>query len=417
MAAYPLRTLLALSIVAASLSDGTAFSQSTIVTEIRPVSFISKPLLAISKGFGSPSTSNNKKKKNKQPGSNTSPNEFVYTPDTSETTKRLLEWLEDEEVEGLEGVEIGFSIPSTPDETSLRGVFAKQDFARGDYIVAVPFVSTLLVKEDFEVTDTSNDPSERGLASEPENGLLFWNDFLCTESSQYDKYKIYLDCLPMSREDPHFDETPDFWSDKDIQRLIFPSLIQQIQSRKKGIEDLAFQYDKAHPGRTVSLAELQQACWILQTRGFTTFKKAMNVDGREGMLSRVILIPFVDFVNHGVSNQNEPAHASNAVLEVVETKAYDESFYALVAAKTIHKGEEIRICYGTGKETSPELFVKYGFIPTGNEQNDKSLLPDLLDGVIWEDTHITDDIPLVSRRNNDILALESLIKRYTTFSR
>jgi hypothetical protein len=72
----------------------------------------------------------------------------------------------------------------------------------------------------------------------------------------------------------------------------------------------------------------------------------------------------VDFLNHGGTGASS---TTNAALEVVETKSYDESFYALVATEPIRKGQEIRICYGTGKETSLEIFVKYGFLPAGKE--------------------------------------------------
>ncbi|KAL3913949.1 MAG: hypothetical protein SGILL_006290 [Bacillariaceae sp.] len=404
---FILSTLVAI----ATLCD--AFSVRIDKRKIRPISAAATVPLAMAKGFGSTSTSSNskkgkKEKKTKYPKRNGG----SYNPDTSDTTKRLLEWLDKEEVEGLEGAEIGLA--ATPDGTMLRGVFAKQDFSRGDYILAVPFVSTLLIKEDFEVTETKSDDAKHCLlASQPENGMLLWQRFLhnkdMNSDSQHEKYKAYLDCLPMSPEDPHFDETPDFWSDEEIQRLKVPSLVEQIQSRKKAIENVAIEYNENHPGNPLKLSELQQACWMLQTRGFTTFKKAIDLDGREGVLSRVILIPFVDFVNHGPDNKNDPECASNAVIEVIETKEYDESFYALVAARTIRKGEEIRICYGTGKETTPELFAKYGFFPAGNEQNDKSSLSTLLEGASLDDSleELGKD---EGRRLDQVLALQTMMK-------
>lgn len=97
---------------------------------------------------------------------------------------------------------------------------------------------------------------------------------------------------------------------------------------------------------------------------------------------------------------------------MIETKEYDESFYAFVAARTIRKGEEIRICYGTGKETSPELFVKYGFLPAENEQNDKSSLPNLLEGVTWDDSEDLDEVAKDDKRARQAFAIQRLMKRF-----
>ncbi|KAL3895813.1 MAG: hypothetical protein SGARI_007339, partial [Bacillariaceae sp.] len=242
------RVVLVLATIADTLPTGNAFFIGRIGRKTRPVSCsCCRPLFAAQKGFGGGSASKGKKKGKKQ---KTITKPLQYTPDTSEKTRRLLEWLDEEEIEGVEGAEIGFS--TMPDGTKLRGVFAKQEFSRGDYILAVPFVSTLLVKEDFEATNDI--PLELMLASEPENGLLFWQQFFNKDhSSQHDeKYQAYLDCLPMSRDDPHFDETPDFWSDEEIERIKVPSLIQKTQSLKKAIHDLATKYNKENPNNMLT---------------------------------------------------------------------------------------------------------------------------------------------------------------------
>lgn len=74
-------------------------------------------------------------------------------------------------------------------------------------------------------------------------------------------------------------------------------------------------------------------------------------------------------------------------MQVVETKEYDESFYALVATKPIRKGTEIKICYGTGEETSLEIFSKYGFWPEVEDpKKEKKKLQKLLENVEWSTT-------------------------------
>jgi SET domain len=310
----------------------------------------------------------------------------IYTPDTSKKVKSLLEWLEEEEIEGLEGVEIGLS--PLPDGNVLRGVFATRDFEVGDYILAVPFVSTLLVHEGFEENETNSvaNKENRMSTSQPENGLLLWKRFLRTNDAvckqQFEKYKPYLDCIPMTMDDPNFDVTPDFWTDDEIQQLKVPTLVQDILLRKASMQHLVDHHNSQHPDRLISLPEIQMACWIIQTRGFTTFKKAIDLDGKEGLLTRVVLIPFLDFVNHGAHTETATnvLLASNVALDVVETKAYDESFYALVATGHIRKGQEIRICYGTGQESSVEIYLKYGFLPPDNHKNDKIKLPTMVQG-------------------------------------
>jgi hypothetical protein len=119
----------------------------------------------------------------------------------------------------------------------------------------------------------------------------------------------------------------------------------------------------------ITESELRHALWVVRSRAFTTLKEAIDLDGTEGLLQRTVMVPFLDFLNH----QRVP----NAALEVVEAKAYEESFYALVATRSIRKGEEVTICYGTGDEASWDLYTQYGFWPDGHEDNDCQQLPDV----------------------------------------
>ena len=356
--------------------------------------------LALSQGFGRTISSSGKKKKNSKKKYNSKSQ--AYFPDVSGTTKLLLEWLDEEEVEGLESVEIGFRKKEEDGDGLLRGVFAKRDIQPGEYIMAVPFVSTLLVDESFEVSSSSSstnndDPSSGDSGSDNSNrrtgepivGLRFWQKFLNkSDEKKEEKYKAYLDCLPMTSDDPNFDSTPDFWSEKEIQQLEFPIVIGNMLSRKHAIAELVEtpQQDNGNDNGNdnddvpTSISTLQQACWIMQSRGFSTYKKAIDLDGNIGLLSRVVLIPFIDMLNHASRAQ------SNAEIKVIETKEYDESFYALVANQHIPKRTEIKINYGTGEETSLELFCRYGFLaPTvddefflENQEKEKAALEMLL---------------------------------------
>lgn len=343
-------------------------------------------------GFGkSPTEKSTSSKKKKEKNTAKSKQKSPVTPyevDSQETTKVLMEWLdEEEEVEGLEGAEIGIS-----KSNGLRGVFSTREFLPGEYIVAVPYVSTLLVDEDFDPTRDTSEVCLR--ADEPAVGLKFWDNFYRNDENKI-KYKAFLDCLPGTPDDPNFDGTPDFWSDEDIRKLEIPGVVDKMLARKESIVGLVdrLKDDNAGDSSHSALATIQQCCWLVQSRAFTTYKKALNVaDGKEGLLSRVVLIPFIDMINHA-SRKN-----SNAEMQVVETKEYDESFYALVATQTIPKGTEIQICYGTGEETSLELFSKYGFFPQVEDpQKEKEALQKLLDKVEWSTTLEEDQAMLAKK--------------------
>jgi len=378
------------------------------------------------------------KKKRKKSAALPTPTYTPYDPEhgsfedlgsPQQATRALLEWLGEEEVEGLEGVEIGFSKPESWDakdaSPGLRGVFAKEDVRAGEYIAAVPFLTTLLVDEDFDLS--TSDPGTVVLrGDEPEVGFRLWEKFFCLDDDDdNEKYSAFLDCLPMTLDDPNFDGTPDFWSEEDIRRLEIPSVVNKMLSRKEAIADFA---DGLLEDRVVdnddgkddddtdvsssALSTIQQCCWLVQSRAFTTYKKAMSIDGTTGLLSRVVLIPFIDMINHASRK------IANAEMQVVETKEYDESFYALVATQPIRKGTEIKICYGTGEETSLEIFSKYGFWPeVENREREKVALQKLLEGVKWSTTLEEDQAMLATEEGSrepmrTILSIRIYAKSY-----
>lgn len=282
------------------------------------------------------------------------PMESSYTADESPSIKGLLKFLEEEEVEGIEILEIGYS------RNGLRGVFAKESIEEGEYICAIPFVSTILVDETF--VESSDHDADLLSANRIENAVKFHN-IMETESA---KWKPYFDCLP-TQDDDNWTETPDFWNVREIKSLEIPSLVENMLQRKQEIQKTSLETG-------VDTQQLQLAAWLVQSRAFTTLKKAALIDPddpdkltREGLLQRTVLIPFIDFLNHA-------SKSPNAEMQVVESKAYDESFYALVANQKIPKGKEVRIQYGTGKETSWDLFGKYGFLPEANQSNDLDYL-------------------------------------------
>ena len=288
---------------------------------------------------------------------------FGYRRDTSQSTRELVQFLVDEECEGIGlvptdeenllrdqadgdddddgGVEIGFS-----SETGIRGLFAKGDYEAGDYLSAIPFPTTLLI-DDAEVGENTTDA---------ERGLLFLQRYqdptsMTTTGSDW---SAYLGCLPTR--DNSFDPTPDFFTSDQLESTEFPDLINAALQRREDVQRVADQYG-------VDTNDLQFATWIVKSRCFTIVRlkqiDPLNDPGKKIIHFRSVMIPLLDMINHSSND-------ANAELEVVETNIDDESFYALQATRPIKANEEITISYGSGQDTSIDLFLNYGFVPTSN---------------------------------------------------
>lgn len=295
-----------------------------------------------------------------------------YQPDNSPTVRRFLEFLEGEECEGLGAIEIGYH------QGGLRGLFATQDFNADEYILAVPFLTCVLVYEN--VYDIAN---ENGDASDVEKGALLLERL---KNDGDGHWQPYFDCLPTVNS--NFDATPDFWEEETIRQLEVPRLVQDTLELKHA---------------TKASSELQFATWLVRSRAFSTFKLLPDANEKR-IRTRTVLIPFLDFLNHGAASQ------SNARIEKIEAKNESESFFALVATREIASGEQVTITYGTGHETTLDLFTKYGFW-TSDNPNDISLN---LEGAAWSSSLDEDELLLEESSNGemrDMLALRAHLKR------
>ena len=293
-----------------------------------------------------------------------------YHPDSSLTIQRFLEWLEEEECEGIGATEIGYS-----QNNGLRGIFSKESFAPNEYVLAVPFVSCVKVYESIYDMDRQDDE-----ASDVKKASLFLEQW---KNSMH--WRAYFDCLPTISS--NFDPSPDFWDEETIRQLEVPKLVQDTLALKR---------------ETESSAELQFATWLVRSRAFSTFKLLPDANEKR-IRTRTMLIPFMDFLNHG-------GNASNAEIQKIEAKNDDESFFALVATQPIEPGEQITITYGTGHETTLDLFTKYGFYVDDNP-NDVHLD---LENVSWstsleQDEELRKEAPKGELR--DMLALRVHLKR------
>jgi SET domain len=178
------------------------------------------------------------------------------------------------------------------------------------------------------------------------------------------KWDRYLKCLP-NKED-QFDATCDFWNEADLLELQMPYLSRKALETKHRIESIA----QAHH---VPTEELQFATWLARSRMFTRITTIPNEKNRNIMNSndnicsmelneannneirvhRTVLIPYMDMINHSCEG--------NAAILIFEGHSDEESMYCLQATQDIENDNELLIMYGTGFETTVELFMKYGF--------------------------------------------------------
>ena len=283
---------------------------------------------------------------------------FVHKPDTSETTQRLLQFLKSQKAKGLDQVEIGYY--SNDDDNAghnVRGLYATQKFKKGQFICQIPSDCALALSDP---SDNNNGEDEISIAQGGVNFLqMYWNN-----EQQKQFWSPYLDTLPKQGSE-QFDPTPDFLIDDDLQLLEFPRIIQRVQERKRQIQNLASQN-----GMTVE--ELRFATWLVSSRAFQ-LRLSVPADQQDEMpqhdekgqvitkakmKSIRVMVPFIDMANH---SSDQP----NCKLTLIDPEK-DEAWFALEATRPIAAGKELVISYGSGVDSSVELLIDYGFVPSSN---------------------------------------------------
>jgi len=100
----------------------------------------------------------------------------------------------------------------------------------------------------------------------------------------------------------------------------------------------------------IDFETLQFVTWLVTSRKFTITQR------KNQQIRTVLLIPFFDFLNDHSSD-----YCPNAKRKVAEQKdGEDDSFYMLESIRRFAVNDHVTITYGTGNETSAELFAKYG---------------------------------------------------------
>ena len=327
----------------------------------------------------------------------------AYIPDTSSTTRNLVKFLEEEECEGVGvegGTEIGFC-----GKTGRRGLFAADDFQPGELMLGIPFPCCVtLAMDDIMI----------GEPSDPELGFRLLN--LMSDTGNYNDFGPYFQSFPTR--DEHFDATPDFWTVPEIKQLELPPILEKAAERKQEIEQLA-------QSRNVNEPELQFPTWLVKSRGFTLLKPMLTtpdkpasqqmeihteskddtVEPQTTLVSKTVLMPYLDMINH------DAPEGANAELQVLETKAEDESFYALQATRPIRKGSEIVVTYGTGQKSAVDMLSNYGFVPSRNP-NDLKFMNENWSDHKWSTTLEEDKATLESTGDD---ASDAVMKKILDF--
>jgi hypothetical protein len=271
----------------------------------------------------------------------------AFTKDTSPSVEALMRLLRDEgECEGVDALAIGF------DDDGLRGLFATESFATGDYLLALPFASSVVVREQVTPANEDDD-NDNGNKDDDnttdEDAIAQGLAFLQIVSQARDELRpawvsAYLECLPRLDDDDEA-TTPDRWSSEALERLPVPKLVQDSSRRGRLIDQAATEHG-------VPVRDLAWAVSMIRSRGFTGLQAGKS--GR-AVRERTVLLPLVDMINHA------PPDTANASIQVVAAESDETSMYALQATAAIAAGEAVVVTYGTGWETSLELLDTYGF--------------------------------------------------------
>jgi SET domain len=280
-----------------------------------------------------------------------------FTPDTSDSTMRLVDFLKAQKAD-IANVAIGFKAGDENGRRQQRGLFATKTFGRaggGQILCKIPSDCALAL----------SDPAQKGqdAPTMAHGGANLWNMYLKNGAEKRTIFAPYLDTLP-TRDD--ITPTPDFLSAEELQLLEFPRIIHKAQERRQNIEKISQETG-------IPLENLQYATWLVSSRAYPLSVSAddetmAEFDDRGQVLSKVankrnfirVLVPLLDMVNHA-SVQSQSSNSANARWTMIDPQK-DAAWFALESTRPIAAGQEITIAYGSGVDSSVELYQNYGIV-------------------------------------------------------
>lgn len=275
---------------------------------------------------------------------------FIHTPDTGDSTRQLLQFLNAQKAKGLDNVDIGFH-----QETGVRGLFCTTNLKKGQLVCQIPSDCALALSDPNQSGDDAPTIAHGGA-----NFLdMYWN-----HQQNQQLWRPYLDTLPKQGSE-QFDPTPDFLLEDDLALLEFPRLIQRAKDRKEQVEKVAAE-------KGIPKDDLQFATWLVSSRAFQLSLSAPppaddempQYDDRGQVIDKAqkktirVMVPFIDMANH---SSDQP----NCKLTLIDPEK-DDAWFALEATRPIAAGKELVISYGSGVDSSVELLMDYGFVPSSN---------------------------------------------------
>ena len=342
----------------------------------------------------------------------------IHTPAGPEI-ERLVHFLTAHNAKGLTNVEIGYHA-----QTGMRGLFGTQKFKKKQIICQIPSDCALVLNDPTTLpTDTTaaadngqttTTPAQRGwnflqMYVKDTNAQQFWSPYLETLPKQLQQFnddddddddddqetdKDDANAPTPPQQLPTIDPTPDFFIEEDLELFEYPRVIRLANERKAQLESVltvaaaaASSSSGSDTTRSIAMEELQYATWLTSSRSFKLTlpddadDDADNADDEDenttaskneenGVMLRTdssmerkavyVMVPFLDMANHN-SDQ------ANCKLTLIDPEK-DEAWFALEATRPIAPGKELTLCYGeTGTESSVELLLNYGFVPTTNK--------------------------------------------------
>ena len=167
-----------------------------------------------------------------------------------------------------------------------------------------------------------------------------------------DQFGDYVNTLP---EAP---PTPINWSADEVEALQWPPLIEEVQARKKRVDEVASEAslpaDKVE--RLAAIAASRAYEIHLDKKQDLTEEERKEVEGAAQMSTKVIrlLLPFFDSAQR--------ASSPSCKVEVKDPKK-DDSTFVLKAQKALSEGDAVTVPYNIGVTTTADVLLNHGAVP------------------------------------------------------
>jgi SET domain len=257
----------------------------------------------------------------------------------------------------LTGTEIGFD-----PVTGMRGLYATKNFSKDKVICKIPSDLALAMSDPAAAGDDASTIAHGGA-----NFLTFYKN----DPVAADQWAFYLNCLPSV-----IAKTPDFFTDDELDLLEFPRLVAAAKRRQREIKEVAQKTG-------IDETELQWATALVSSRAFPIAVAEADdsqldagdiaLDDRGQVITKAgerkfirVLVPYIDMANH---RSGQP----NAKWTLIDPEK-DDAWFALTATRNIKAGKEITISYGSQVDSTVELLLNYGFVPSEGNPMDQYML-------------------------------------------